>query len=479
MKKGKLWKRILSIASVCLLVLAALSGCNPGGEVSGDPSGTSGSSGASNDDVYKTTGKVKVAIPAYTYEETVEQIELFKEKYPGIEVEYISFEGDADQYLSAQQLVKDMPDILFEDWGNIPFYVSQGWLKPLNEYFEADSEKQYVPEDLIEQLTYGGNLYALPCKLEFEAVFMNMDLLNELNLDAPDYDWTVEEFEQLMRDATTTKTSGIEKLWGLDEKLAAGSVENGSLYGYDIATHTFNFTDSWVSAVNTFNELRAVPGLEAWSLRGEDNAGYIQKFGDGNVDDMDMAFKSGLVLCNSMVTSERGWMRFMPFEVDVYPIPYDSEVGEKIGVHANSSYMLEGCQDPEAAYQLLKWLTYGVEGQKLKLQTFLERDENDAGSGLLEYFSPSTHPELVQMLQESEKVLPGLKYLASHMDNVYRADLSKIVPNWETINSEIISPQTDRVRDGEAEAAAIASELDSRLNAEMEDIYSDFLAQIQ
>ena len=461
-------KKALSTLGTLLLSAALLAGC--GGKPATSSSGAAAGAAAS----HKTKGTVTVAIPQYTYDETVELIKSFQKSYPGIQVKTVSFDGDPTEYLTAQSLNKSMPDILFEDWDNIPFYISQGWLMPLNKYFDADSEKQYVPQSLISDLTYGGKLYALPCKIEFEAIFMNMDLLDTLNLDPPKYNWTVSDFTKLMKAATTTKYSGIEKLWGFDEKIAAQSVQTGSLYGYDITTHTFNFTKSWVPAVSTLRELRAVPGLEAWSLRGADNAQYVQKFGDGDTSDMEMAFKTGSVLCDAQVTSERGWMRMMPFTVDVYPIPFDEKVGEKIGVHANSSYMLSTCKDPEAAFQLLKWLTYGVEGQKIKLQTFLSRDADDPYSGLLEYFSPTTHPDIANMLQKSDKVLGGLKYLASHMNNIYRADLGKIVPNWDQINKELISPQTDPVRDGTAEAAAVAAELDQKANEQMSQTYSDF-----
>ena len=451
-------KRFLSFACAVLMITTIITGCGQ--------SATSEEKGIN----------ISIAIPKYTYDDTVKLINSFEKSHPDIKVKTISFDSDPAKYLTAQALNKSMPDLVFEDWDNIPFYISQGWLMPLDKYFNADTEKKYVPTSLTSNLTYGGKLYALPCKLEFDAIFMNTDLLETLNIEKPKYDWTIDDFIQIMKKATTTKYSGIEKLWGFDEKFAAENVKDGSLYGYNIATHKFDFSNSWVQAVSTFNSLRAVPGLEAWSLRGTDNAKYIQKFGSsGDINDLEMAWKTGNVLCDGQLTSERGWMRMMPFTYDVYPYPtYNKQVGQKIGINANSSYMLSTCKNPESAFQLLKFLTYGEEGQKLKLQTYLSHDADDPNSGLLEYFAPTTDPVIMNMLTSSPKVLPGLKYLATHMQNIYRSDLSKIVPNWEQINNELISDKGNSVRDGKAEAAAIATELDQKANEQITQAYAEF-----
>ena len=56
-------------------------------------------------------------------------------------------------------------------------------------------------------------LYALPHQAQFEEMVVNLDVLDALNLDMPELDWTLEDFEKYLKAATNSKYSGIEKLF--------------------------------------------------------------------------------------------------------------------------------------------------------------------------------------------------------------------------------------------------------------------------
>lgn len=68
-------------------------------------------------------------------------------------------------------------------------------------------------ENLIQDYTYCGRLYALPHQVQYEGTFINLDVLDALNLDMPSLDWTPEDFAEYLKAATTSTYSGIEKLF--------------------------------------------------------------------------------------------------------------------------------------------------------------------------------------------------------------------------------------------------------------------------
>ena len=74
-------------------------------------------------------------------------------------------------------------------------------------------------------------MYAVPSYLLFSSVVVNLDLLDELNLDVPGYDWTIDEFVELAKAATTTSTSGINHLESLDQYLMMQLQETGGQWG--------------------------------------------------------------------------------------------------------------------------------------------------------------------------------------------------------------------------------------------------------
>lgn len=56
-----------------------------------------------------------------------------------------------------------------------------------------------MPKSLLEEYTFGGKLYALPHQAHFSMVLLNLDAFDDLNLDVPDLDWTIEDFGELLK----------------------------------------------------------------------------------------------------------------------------------------------------------------------------------------------------------------------------------------------------------------------------------------
>ena len=463
-----MFKKVVSVAIAAALLMAMMGCC----------------AGIAEQDPHDIEGTVTIAVPAWNITDLQVQIGDFLDAYPYIDVEIDPFGSEGAQtYLTAQAQTNSMPDVLVGDWGSLPFSVSQGWVMPLNEFLANDAETEYVPASLLADYTYLDKVYALPMDLQFQCVAINLDLLDELNLDQPDYDWTVEEYTDLMKAATTSKTSGTERLWGFDSYMIPALNAESGYNTYNPETKSFDFTNQWSAAFKLFKDLRAVPGLEAWMMRNSNVDGatsdYTRKFGESDADDMDMAFKSGKVLSESfMLTSDASWMRYMNFEWEMYPLPQVEEVGSRQCMHANHGFMLKGAQCPEAAYELLKWLTTGAEGNVKKMEMYSEKDGDDLSTGYLWYFPSTLHPDVVEAFSENPHVQDGILYMYEHMGTAVRSDLYKIVPGFEQINNECIESIINDARDDRREAAAVAAEMDEKANKRLALAWLEFEERI-
>ena len=195
-------KRFLSAISVAALSLAIMSGCSPQQTPNGSTASTL-SSGGADPSVYSMEGKVSIGYPVAEQAELQPVLEAFRKQYPKIEVVEVPFEGSTggafNEFLSKHASSGDMPDMMWCDWNDFAPEVASGLVMALNDLMKDDKEAEYVPSGMTDPYTYSGKLYALPCQLNAMGVTINLDLLDELNLDKPSYDWTIDEFTNVLR----------------------------------------------------------------------------------------------------------------------------------------------------------------------------------------------------------------------------------------------------------------------------------------
>ncbi|WP_163195431.1 ABC transporter substrate-binding protein [Clostridium thermarum] len=426
-------------------------------------------------DPAKVTGTVNFAVYNWGVDIYTQIAEEFNKVYPNVTVNITGFDGELNDYLTTQAASNSLPDVVF-GWSNINYPVSQGWVMPLDEFLAKDPDIKYVEPSIMEGYKFNGKTYAVPQKFQFSSILVNLDLIEQLNLDKPSYEWTIDEFKEYATKATTDKISGINHLWDFDESMIVMYSQNLSQRGFDLEAGKFNFTDgSWVKAITTHKELKAVPGLVSDDLKNqalrdkgkEDD--YMKKFGK----DAD-ALRESKVAFGFHGTWDIGWIKTMPYKYDFYPIPIDPAVGYKEIIHADHGFMMSTAQSPEAAFEFLKWITYGTQGTLVRLE--IEKNKVDAdGNPTPEFFIPATSAEeVVKVFKEMDIVPEGVKFMYDNMDKSYRGDLYKIVPDFTKVIDEIIRPQSDLVREGKVEASAIAAELEQKANEAIQESISKF-----
>lgn len=472
-------KKTLALLAALLMVLSLLTGCNKKPQNSGTDGTVAGID--LSDPRYKTSGKVVVATNAGRTTDTYTLLQNFNKYYPNIEIEMVYYETTTSEYLTAQSATGNMPDVIMDDADEVYYYVSQGWVYPLDEFVKEDNDFEYVPKSILDSYTYLDSLYALPMQVHFNTILINRDLLNELNMDMPSLDWTTDNYRDFLKAGTNAKYSGTEILWGVDE-LIAGSMGQYGYYGFDLDTKTFHMADSWVDAVNLMVELRSYPGLEAWSLRNTstdvENSDYAAKFGNSDLSDNHMAFKMGKILSDPRGTWDMNWLSTdLSFDWILWPWPSDTTVngeGASLPMHVDSSLVMASAQDPEAAFEFVRYVTYSQEGNLERIAQYETGDTDDYTLNNHYYIPATNHPNIAQRWKALECVDEGVTFMYDNMKSSFRADLSKIVPGWAQVNNEYLSPRGNEVRDFIADAASVAAELDKLATNAIQDYWSDF-----
>ena len=423
------------------------------------------------------TGTVKYAVRAESVDDATAVAEKFMSVYKGVTVEIVPYDTDLTTFLNNQAAAKTMPDVAY-GWDNMTYFLSQDWLYPLDEFLNKDDEKQYIDKNSLTAYTFSGKTYAVPVWMQFTAVMINLDLLDSINEDPPAYDWTLSEFDRLLRKATNDKYSGINHVHALEEYLAPTMGEGLSEYCYNPETKKFELTDAWVKAIEFKQSLQAVAGLVGDELKNSEltDAGqmdsYQKKFGK----DAD-ALREGKILFGLHSTWDLGWIETMSYKWDMYPIPQTEDIGFKEGVHSDYGIMFKNAKNPEACYEFLKWISYGKEGILSRFDHYLNKETVD-GTAKAEFFIPSSsHPDVVKAFGEIDIVPNGIKYMYEHMDQSYKADYYKVLPDFKAALKPVEEAQK-RIANGET-AASLAKETEDLVNNMFGESYAAFEAKLK
>lgn len=123
-------------------------------------------------------------------------VQAYMDANPHVTIEFVdmSAEGGWDAVLTSYAAKGELPDVFMAN--NVPLYVQNDWLADLTAMVEADADWANVPQVLKDSVTYNGQVLGMPAAQFVMGYFVNQDLYEAANLDAPQYGFTVEEFEE-------------------------------------------------------------------------------------------------------------------------------------------------------------------------------------------------------------------------------------------------------------------------------------------
>ena len=451
----------------------------PASQATGSNAITTEKTGKDPNADYKVSGKVSVAVNTNRPTDYEAMFEAFQAVYKDVDLE-IRYFSDGDKslnYILKQASIDKLPDVVFDDAASVPTYVAQGLAYPLDDFVKNDPDIKYVSNEILDSYRYGNKLFALPNSIHFSCVMINLDIVEKLNLKMPSLSWTVDDMVAFLKAGTTSEYSGCEQLFGnytIAAQLCPIYDKTVGLYGYDHKNGKFNLAPL-TKGQQLMVDLRKIEGLEAFSLRMSGIDKYTAKFGNSNTSDTRMALKLGKTLVEfDSGTWEDPNLGNFKFDNCLWPYP-QSEKG-RMPIHVDHSMMMKTAKNPEAAFQLLRFITYSSEGNLARLSMY---DKANAGKYALSsrmYFPVSNHPEVVAKFNTLE--LPEqYKYMYSNVSKCYRADPKKYMVDFDDV-IKTATEEWNKVTDGLADATSTNTTMEKKLNTKLADSLKDFNAKL-
>ncbi|HBH13798.1 MAG TPA: hypothetical protein DDX29_11925 [Clostridiales bacterium] len=125
-----------------------------------------------------------------------EQVDEFNATHPNIKIvnERQGGYDDLQQKLLASVAAGNPPPLTMVDYKYVPFYAKNGVFIPINEFASDADFEDFIP-GLLTDLTYKGEVYAVPYNRSTQGVFYNKDLMAAVGLEEPPTTW--EEMEAI------------------------------------------------------------------------------------------------------------------------------------------------------------------------------------------------------------------------------------------------------------------------------------------
>lgn len=322
-----------------------------------------------------TTDNITLTYMHFDNEDLVNAVaEAFMDKYPNITVKTEAYVADGEYNNTLLNLVQSgqTPDCMMI-LGNCDFALSNAILGDMTQYWENDPENENIlPTINSAKLGYYGTdkKLATPIKFFPDAIYCDLNVLETLNLEAPSTSWTWDEMVDSFKAATNTDagTYGFNQFHSIITYCPVASDANCiGEFGWDGKQYNM---DSWAKGVNQWAELvnskyHAPYGdtdeMEAWTGDRTMWAAYTGKLGY-QLD----AWWTYLNLFDTPDYRNRG-MEWVPYTTPVGDSGYTFGVLDFGGISSLTEH-------PREAYELLKWMGWGVEGWKAKLEAYKDTE---------------------------------------------------------------------------------------------------------
>lgn len=377
----------------------------------------------------------------------------FMEAHPDVYVELL--EIDQNSWSSGLQNLAstgDLPDAFCTF--DLATAAANGWTADITEYYDADPTTAKISEGLKVAGVYNGKRYGLVTEQYPCVVLINKTLFEENNIALPGYDWTIDEMYSL----ATKLTKANEHQFGLGDNVLSylRDVYNAAYttdtwqYGYDPESGTFDteyLAQGYAKGLELLNNKIAgnptADELEEWF---GDSEIWLPKTGKQAMQ-LDWYWTIQTVKSEEYQNLGQEWL--------VYPFPVGTS--NRVQTIVNVGCVSETSDNPELAYELLKFMTFGEDGWKSRYKWYKSSNNLPASVPIVEDDS---------ILDLVKELTPGDDYAAVY-DSIDRsvADIKKWVPGFTEYNSWMGSQDLwTQLRQSALKVEDVSDQMEQKLN---------------
>jgi len=396
--KKKMVAAVLSMA----MVMGLMTGC--GSSSGGSSSSATSVSGETEEVVINgitynkatdlTSDKITLTYFNFDQDEITQYLaERFMELYPNITVN-VTYENVATYDDTLLTLVSNgqTPDVIM--YSDADFALSNMLLQDISAYWNSDPETAKVASTINDAGIgcFGTSArYAVPVKFFPGIMYIDRNVLGTLNVDVPDQDWTWDEMIQLIKDCTVKDSPDGMAYYGvgvynrLDSYYGiASSQDIVGEFGFDGTDFDLS---AWAVGEQEFADL-AVGGYRAPSTE-------TQEMEDWAGDWEAWCGTTGHValFTEAFWTYQGTWATpaYEQYGLDIVPyvVPAVSADDASADHHSIATIDFGGvttsCKYPREAYELLKFMSFGVDGWKTRIEAYNNEELTNASGLALKY----------------------------------------------------------------------------------------------
>ncbi len=338
-------------------------------------------------------------------------VKAYMDMHPNVTIEFVDMSGEGrwDEKLTTYAAKGQLPDVFMADV--TPLYVKNGWTADLTELVKNDPDWQDVPQVLKDAVTYNGQVLGLPAAQFVMGYFVNKDLFEAANLDAPEYGVAADDFL-----AAATALTNVQKgVLGLDEmEFIMGwypSTQDSKLkwFSFDGAAMNYN-SAAFKAGITKAGEMKP----HTWQ---------------GLTDEQKKNFKSQgpwelFLNQEAGVRWDGGWAvpsfaQNATFNWDFVGIP-----GGNQAMVADIIVVSKTAPDLKAAFDFAKWMTFSKAGYAK------EAELAKAADAVPTRMPVSVNAESIDLYMSFVGDKPGLRQALENLDNSLLESLAKIVPGY-------------------------------------------------
>jgi ABC-type glycerol-3-phosphate transport system substrate-binding protein len=326
-----------------------------------------------------------------------------------VTVEFVdmSAEGGWDAVLTSYAARGELPDVFMAN--NVPLYVTNDWVADLTDIVADDPDWQNVPQVLKDAVTYSDQVLALPAAQFVMGYFVNKDLYEAGNLDAPEYGFSVEEFEE----AVTSLNDISQGVLGLDEwQFVMGWYANTQdpnlkWFSYD-GTHMNYNSAAFKEAVAKAGEMQQY----TWQGLSEEQLANFNATGP-----WELFLNQEVGMRWDATWAVPGYVENATFDWDFIGIP-----GGNQAMVADIMVVSKTTENLPEAYNFAKWMTFSTEA-------YAKEAELAEAMGSAPKMPVSVDEASLELYKQFVDK-PGIHTALDNLDSSLIESLAKIVPGY-------------------------------------------------